>query len=107
MESKLEVKIVRNVKVTVQPSTFFKGFDSVEVVQRIFGKKKLEVLQYLKVEFSVRSGYIGVSDLDGYLIISAFYLKNGNLIDVYLDIIHEQVNVNSLWMKRIFLIGVM
>lgn len=50
---------------------------------------------------------MGVSDLDGYLIISAFYLKNGNLIDVYLDIIHEQVNVNSLWMKRIFLIGVM
>jgi len=39
MESKLEVKIVRNVKAAVQPSTFFKGFDSVEVVQRIFGKK--------------------------------------------------------------------
>lgn len=96
MESKLKVKIVRTVKVTVQPFTnFFTGFERIEVVQRIFGKKTKEVLQNLKVEFSGRRGYMGVSNLDGHLIISAYYLKNGNLIDIYLDIIHELVHVKQ------------
>ncbi|MEM3550653.1 MAG: hypothetical protein QW222_01505 [Candidatus Bathyarchaeia archaeon] len=38
---------------------------------------------------------MGVSDLNGHLIISAHYLKNGDLIDIYLDIIHELVHVRQ------------
>ena len=38
---------------------------------------------------------MGVSDVDGHLIVSAEYLKNGELIDIYLDIIHELVHVKQ------------
>jgi hypothetical protein len=53
------------------------------------------VLNNLKVEFSGRRGYMGVSDLDGHLIISAYYLNNGDIIDLYLDVIHELVHVKQ------------
>ncbi len=38
---------------------------------------------------------MGVSNIDGHIIISAFYLNNGDLIDIYLDIIHELVHVKQ------------
>jgi hypothetical protein len=53
------------------------------------------VLQNLKVEFSGRKGYMGVSDIHGHLIISAYYLKNGDIVDIYLDIIHELIHVRQ------------
>jgi hypothetical protein len=53
------------------------------------------VLRNLKIEFSGRGGYMGVSDLDGHLMISAYYLNNGDIIDLYLDVIHELVHVRQ------------
>jgi hypothetical protein len=53
------------------------------------------VLRNLKVEFSGRRGYMGVSDVDGHLMISAHYLNNGDIIDIYLDVIHELVHVRQ------------
>jgi hypothetical protein len=38
---------------------------------------------------------MGVSDLDGHLMISAYYLNNGDMIDLYLDVIHELVHVRQ------------
>ena len=38
---------------------------------------------------------MGVSNDDGHLIISAQYLKNGDIVDIYLDIIHELVHVKQ------------
>jgi len=38
---------------------------------------------------------MGVSNDDGHLIISAQYLKNGDAVDIYLDIIHELVHVKQ------------
>jgi len=38
---------------------------------------------------------MGVSDVDGHLIISARYLSTGDIVDIYLDIIHELVHVKQ------------
>jgi len=94
--TKLNVKILRNAKVTMHPFTdFFKGFEKVEAVRRIFGEKIDSVLSNLKVELSGRRGYMGVSNTDGHLTISAEYLNNGDIIDIYLDIIHELTHVEQ------------
>lgn len=53
------------------------------------------MLHILKIEFSGRRGYMGVSDIDGHLIISAYYLNNGDMTDIYLDVIHELVHVRQ------------
>jgi len=38
---------------------------------------------------------MGVSDLDGHLIVNACYLSKGDVVDIYLDIIHELVHVKQ------------
>ena len=53
------------------------------------------MLSDLKVEFTGRRGYMGVSDEDGHIMISANYLNEGDIIDIYLDIIHELVHVRQ------------
>ncbi len=74
---------------------FFEGFDEIEAVKRIFGEKTKRVLGELRVQFVSRIGYMGVSDLDGNLIVSPQYLKHGDLRDIYLDLIHELVHVKQ------------
>ncbi len=92
----LKVKILRKAAITMHPFTdYFQGFEKVEAVQRIFGDKTSEVLNNLKVEFFGRKSYMGVSDDDGHLLVSAYYLNHGDLIDLYLDIIHELVHVRQ------------
>jgi len=92
----LRVKILRNAKVSTHPFTdYFKGFEKVKAIKRIFGERTEEVLRNLKVEFTGRRGYMGVSDVDGHLMISAYYLNNGDIVDIYLDIIHELVHVRQ------------
>lgn len=96
MDSRLKVKILRNVSVPTYPFTdYFKGFEDVEAVRLIFGEKTEEVLRRLKIEFNSGRGYMGVSDEDGHLRVSANYLNNGDLVDIYLDIIHELVHVKQ------------
>ncbi|MEM3665857.1 MAG: hypothetical protein QW222_02100 [Candidatus Bathyarchaeia archaeon] len=92
----LNVKISRDVNVTLHNFTdYFKGFEKVEAVREIFGDETEKVLGQLKVEFTSRRGYMGVSDEDGHLIISVHYLKHGSERDIYLDIIHELVHVKQ------------
>ncbi len=96
MESKLNVEILRNAKAWTEPfAEHFKGFEQVEAVRRIFGEKTEKVLSELRVEFSGRRGYMGVSDTDGHLIVSADYLNCGDVVDIYLDVIHELVHVRQ------------
>lgn len=38
---------------------------------------------------------MGVSEVDGHMIISADYLSKGNRTDIYLDIVHELVHVRQ------------
>lgn len=91
-----KVKIIRNVQATTYPFTrYFEGFENIEDVKNIFKDRTKQVLQNLQVEFIGRRGYMGVSNLDGHLIISSEYLQKGDLIDIFLDIIHELVHVKQ------------
>ena len=75
---------------------YFKGFEKVAAVREIFGEKTEKILSELKVEFfSSKFGYMGVSDEDGHLIVSAYYLKAGESVSKYLDVLHELVNVRQ------------
>jgi hypothetical protein len=75
---------------------YFKGFQAVPAVRRIFGQETDEVLANLRVEFlNARSDYIWVSDKDGHLIANADYLKHGETRAIYLDVIHELVHVKQ------------
>lgn len=91
------VEIRRDVKIPLHSFVdYFKGFEKVSAVREIFGNETEKVLSNLKVEFySSRRGYMGVSDQDGHLMVSAYYIKSGNERDIYLDIIHELVHVKQ------------
>jgi hypothetical protein len=75
---------------------YFKGFEKLPVVRQIFGNETDRVLADLRVEFSGgRFGYMGTSDEDGHLIVSANYLREGDSRSIYLDVIHELVHVRQ------------
>ena len=92
-----DVQIPEVVPIAMQSFTqYFKGFEKVPAVMEIFGENTVRVLSDLKVEFfSSKFGYMGVSDEDGHLIVSAYYLKNGEPISKYLDVVHELVHVKQ------------
>jgi len=96
IEEQLNVKITRQVPISLHPfKEYFKGFEKVEAVRRIFGDKTEDVLNNLKVEFAGTRGYMGVNPVDGHVLMGANYLKNGDFVDIYLDIIHELVHVRQ------------
>jgi len=70
--------------------------EKVEAVRRIFGEKTEEVLRNLKVEFIWAGGYMGINNANGHLMVNAKYLREGDRIDIYLDLIHELVHVRQL-----------
>jgi len=88
-------KIMRLNGPTYPFTDYFKGLENSEAVREIFGVKTESVLRELKVEFTPFVGYMGTSDADGHIIISARYLKNGDRIDIHLDLIHELVHVRQ------------
>jgi len=75
-------------------SEYFRGFERVNAVRRIFGEKTEEVLSNLKVDFTW-AGYMGVNPSNGHIMVNSNYLNSGDRIDVYLDIIHELVHVKQ------------
>jgi len=75
---------------------YFKGFENVEAVRKLFGEDVEKVLSQVKVEFfSSRFGYMGVNPDDGHLMVSTYYLKNGAEKEIYLDIIHELCHIKQ------------
>jgi hypothetical protein len=97
LESKLQVRIERHAPTKLYPfERFFRGFGQVAAVRELFGNHTSRVLRNLKVEFfSARFGYMGTSDVDGHLIISNRYLRNGDFRSLYLDLVHELCHVNQ------------
>ena len=92
----MEVEIIR--EVTTRASRFadhFRNFENVEVVQQIFGNRTRDVLANLQIEFSDETLYMEV-DYDVRLLINPYYLKTGDLTDLYLDVIHELVHVEQI-----------
>lgn len=92
-----QVEITRDVPTTkYRFADYFKGFEKVPAVREIFGDETDTVLSSLQVEFfGSRFGYMGVSDEDGHLLVSANYLKEGKMQELYLDVIHELVHVRQ------------
>lgn len=74
---------------------YFKGFEKVEAVKRIFGDKTVDMLRNLRVEFIPLVAYMGVNGSNGHLMVNPDYLNNGGRLDVYLDVIHELVHVRQ------------
>jgi len=74
---------------------YFKGFEKVEVVRRIFGEETEEVLRNLKVDFTWIGGYMGVNGSNGHLMVNSRYLSSGDRLDIYLDVIHELVHIRQ------------
>ncbi|MBL7118586.1 hypothetical protein ISS96_01050 [Candidatus Bathyarchaeota archaeon] len=92
--------LLRKVGVNVKAKTyrfvdFFEGFGKVEAVRRIFCDDTEKILDGLRIQFVSRIGYMGVNDLNGNLIVSADYLRQGDLREIYLDLIHELVHVKQ------------
>jgi hypothetical protein len=83
------------ISTTRQFSDYFRGFDKVEAVRRIFGDKTEQVLRDLKVEFLWAGGYMGVNGANGHLMASPKYLNKGDKTDIYLDVVHELVHVKQ------------
>jgi hypothetical protein len=92
---KHSIELLNTENNTVQFLDFFKEFDKVQAVQKIFGEKTTEILSNLKVEFNKINGYMHVDGTDGHIIISKKYFQNGNKIDIYLDLIHELYHVKQ------------
>jgi hypothetical protein len=83
-----------------KPSTrpfadYFRGLEEAEAVRQIFRERTEDILRNLRVEFTWMRGYMRVSNLDGHLIISSYYLNKGDKVDIYLDLIHELMHVKQ------------
>jgi hypothetical protein len=79
---------------------YFRGFENVEAVKALFGRKTDDVLRNLQVQFMWAGGYMGVNALTGHLMANAKYLNTGDRTDIYLDVIHELVHVKQLMEGR-------
>jgi len=105
VETSLEVRIERDAPTKLYPFTrFFRGFENVPTVRRLFGRQTARALRSLRVEFfSARFGYMGTSDIDGHLLISSRHLKDSPFRTVYLDLVHELCHVKQFRSgKRLF-----
>jgi len=101
VELPMSIKISRIPSSPVCPFiTYFKGFERVKIVRQIFGEEAEEVLCNLVVEFTEETRYMKVSDIDGRLLVNPTYLENGDMIDLYLDVIHELVHVRQFMNGR-------
>jgi hypothetical protein len=73
----------------------FRNFESLEVVQNIFGNETEYVLTNLPVQFTNETLYMRV-DYEGRLLINPKYFETGDFTDLYLDVIHELVHVKQV-----------
>jgi hypothetical protein len=71
------------------------GFDKVEAVQKTFGSETKAILEELNVEVFPKEGYMGVSDEDGHIFASQYYINKGDKYSIYLDVVHELVHVRQ------------
>ena len=81
---------------TRQFTDYFKGFENVEAIRGIFGEETEKVLSKLKVEFTWIGGYMFVDGTEGRLVINSQYLRSGDKVDIYLDLIHELFHIKQL-----------
>ncbi len=90
-------RLLYGVVVSTHPfMAYFPGVERRPVVRRIFREHTDTVLRDLQVDFIWLGGYMGVNAANGHLIVNARYLRHGDRVDIYLDVIHELVHIKQL-----------
>jgi len=79
---------------------YFKGFEKVVAVRDLFGEETEKVLRNIKVDITWFGGYMFVNNANGHLVISSPYLRDGNKVDIYLDLIHELCHIKQFIQGR-------
>jgi hypothetical protein len=104
---KLGVVITRDVPIGRLPfKDVFGGFEKVTAVRSIFGRSTNRVLTDLEIEIEGGRGYMRINDKRGSIIVNRKYLKEGEELYLYLDVVHELVHIRQhiegleLWDKR-------
>jgi hypothetical protein len=84
----------------LQPFTdYFKGFEKVAAVRKVFGDETEAVLAGLKIGFiSNRRMYMGIRDGDGNIAVGTYHLRHSTDRVLYLDIVHELFHIKQ-WMR--------
>ena len=91
---------------TVSFTEVFKGFEKVGAVKEIFGRRTRRVLERLFVELAAGRGIKTINDEKGSIVVNTKYLKEGNELHIYLDVVHELVHIRQhmegkeLWDKK-------
>jgi len=97
----LPIKVNRNAPSAVlQPFTdYFKGFERVGAVRKVFGDETEVVLARLKIGFiSNRRMYMGIRDADGNIAVGTHHLRHSPTRVLYLDVVHELFHIKQ-WMR--------
>jgi len=100
-DSQLPIKVNRKTPPpALQPFTdYFKGFEKVGAVRKVFGDETEEVLARLKIGFiSNRRMYMGIRDDDGHIAVGTYHLRHSTTRVLYLDIVHELFHIKQ-WMR--------
>lgn len=98
---KLPIKVNRKApEAALQPFTdYFKGFEKVAAVRKVFGDETDAVLARLKIGFiSNRRMYMGIRDHDGNIAVGTYHLRHSTTRVLYLDIVHELFHIKQ-WMR--------
>jgi hypothetical protein len=98
---KLPIKVKRKTPAaSLQPFTdYFKGFEKVAAVRKVFGDETEAVLARLKIGFiSNKQMYMGIRDVDGNLAVGTYHLRHSPTRVLYLDIVHELFHIKQ-WMR--------
>ena len=75
----------------------FSGLDDVEPLIKCIGDESTlrRILDRTRVTLKDEDGYMYVNDEDGSLVVGLEYLKSGEEVHLYLDVIHELVHVKQ------------
>ena len=96
--SKLPIKVNRKTPPpALQPFTdYFKGFEKVGAVRKVFGDETEAVLARLKIGFiSNRRMYMGIRDEDGNVAVGTYHLRHSTDRVLYLDVVHELFHIGQ------------
>lgn len=80
----------------------FSGLDDVEPLVRCVGDTSTlrQILDRTRVTLKDEDGYMYVNDEDGSLVVGLEYLRGGDELHLYLDVIHELVHVKQFLQGR-------
>ena len=76
-------------------ASVFQGFERVSAVEGIFGKDTERVLSELPMDVVDEEGYMHINAVKGSVVVSASYLREGDLSYLYLDAVHELVHIRQ------------